>query len=92
MAFIHFSRMVLVLPRQLRIECEGAIWPVMNRGDRQEDMVVNDADRELFGRTLNQKAIPITNAAQHAGLAETCVFNRHRSVGRQITTDMTDTN
>ena len=29
--------------------------------------------------TLNQKAIPITNAAQHARLAEAWVLNRHRA-------------
>jgi serine/threonine protein kinase len=29
--------------------------------------------------TLNQKAIPITNAAQHARLTETWISNRHRS-------------
>ena len=29
--------------------------------------------------TLNQKAIPITNAAQHVRLTETWIINRHRS-------------
>jgi hypothetical protein len=31
--------------------------------------------------TLNQKAIPITNAAQHARLTETWITNRHRAAG-----------
>ncbi|MEK7675558.1 MAG: hypothetical protein AAB676_06975 [Verrucomicrobiota bacterium] len=31
--------------------------------------------------TLNPKAIPITNAAQHARLTETWITNRHRAAG-----------
>jgi hypothetical protein len=42
--------------------------------------------------TLNQKAIPITNAAQHVRLTETWIFNRHRSADRNITTDIKDNN
>lgn len=34
--------------------------------------------------TLNQKAIPITNAAQHARLTETWIFNRHRAAPASI--------
>jgi hypothetical protein len=33
--------------------------------------------------TLNQKAIPITNAAQHARLTETWITNRHRAAPTQ---------
>jgi hypothetical protein len=34
------------MPRQPRIEYEGAIYHVMNRGDRREDIVRGVGDRE----------------------------------------------
>ena len=40
------------MPRPLRIEYEGAIYHVMNRGDRREPIFHNDKDRELFLATL----------------------------------------
>ena len=40
------------MPRQLRLEYEGAIYHVMNRGDRRETIVCNDEDREAFVATL----------------------------------------
>lgn len=40
------------MPRQLRIEYEGAVYHVMSRGDRREDIVRGDADRELWIETL----------------------------------------
>ena len=40
------------MPRQPRIEYEGAIYHVMSRGDRREDIVWGDADRESFLKTL----------------------------------------
>jgi hypothetical protein len=42
------------MPRQLRIEYEGAIYHVMNRGDRREPIFLEDADRELFLKTLGE--------------------------------------
>jgi len=42
------------MPRQLRIEYEGAIYPVMSRGDRQEPIFEDDKDRETFLKTLAQ--------------------------------------
>jgi putative transposase len=42
------------MPRQLRIEYEGAIYHVMSRGDRREEIVRADEDRELFVDTLGQ--------------------------------------
>ncbi|MBM3880546.1 MAG: hypothetical protein FJ387_12660 [Verrucomicrobia bacterium] len=35
---------------------------------------------------LNQKAIPITNAAQHVRLTETWISNRHRSAQWELHT------
>ncbi|MBC8094927.1 MAG: transposase [Akkermansiaceae bacterium] len=42
------------MPRKLRIEYEGAVYHVMNRGDRREAIFLTDADRELFLETLGQ--------------------------------------
>jgi REP element-mobilizing transposase RayT len=42
------------MPRKLRVEYEGAIYHVMNRGDRREPIFQGDQDRELFLETLGQ--------------------------------------
>lgn len=42
------------MPRKLRVEYEGAIYHVMNRGDRREPIVLDEQDRELFCRTLEE--------------------------------------
>ena len=40
--------------RQLRIEYPGAIYHVMNRGDRREPIYQDDADRTRFLQTLGE--------------------------------------
>ena len=40
------------MPRKLRIEFEGAIFHVMNRGDRREPIFRDDGDRRRFLETL----------------------------------------
>jgi putative transposase len=45
------------MPRQPRIEYEGAIYYVVNRGDRREDIVSGNADRELFVSTLGEACV-----------------------------------
>ncbi len=45
------------MPRQLRIEYAGAIYHVMNRGDRGEDIFFDDEDRRRFLRTLGEACI-----------------------------------
>ena len=40
------------MPRQRRIEYSGAIYHAMARGDRREDIVLDDSDRERFEGTL----------------------------------------
>src|SRR6266446_1507946 len=45
------------MPRKLRVEYEGAIYHVMNRGDRREPIFVDDEDRELFLQTLGQVCV-----------------------------------
>jgi putative transposase len=40
------------MPRKLRIQYPGAIYHVMDRGDRQEDIFLQDVDRQDFLKTL----------------------------------------
>jgi REP element-mobilizing transposase RayT len=40
------------MPRALRVEYGGAIYHVVNRGDRREDVFLDDVDRERFVVTL----------------------------------------
>jgi putative transposase len=42
------------MPRQIRREFAGAIYHVMNRGDRREDIFRNEADRRMFLSTLTE--------------------------------------
>ena len=42
------------MPRKLRVEYEGAIYHVMNRGDHREAIFLEDEDRQLFLETLGQ--------------------------------------
>jgi putative transposase len=42
------------MARKLRVEYEGAVYHVMNRGDRREPIFTDDGDRELFLGTLGQ--------------------------------------
>jgi REP element-mobilizing transposase RayT len=42
------------MPRHLRIEYPGAIYHVINRGDRQEDIFRDDEDRHRFISTLGE--------------------------------------
>jgi putative transposase len=36
------------MPRQLRIEYEGAIYHLLSRGDRREDIFWDERDRRSF--------------------------------------------
>ena len=40
------------MPRTMRVEYAGASYHVMNRGDRREDIFVDDVDRRDFFKTL----------------------------------------
>src|SRR5215204_1088314 len=42
------------MARKLRVQYEGAIYHVMNRGDRREDIFHDDDDRRLFLKTLGE--------------------------------------
>jgi REP element-mobilizing transposase RayT len=43
---------VCPLPRKMRVEYAGAIYHVMRRGDRREDIFLDDVDRQDFLKTL----------------------------------------
>ena len=43
------------MPRKLRVEYPGAIYHVMNRGDRREPIFEDDEDRGCFLATLGEK-------------------------------------
>ena len=45
------------MPRPLRIECPGAIYHVMNRGDRREPVFQDDFDRKRFVATLAEACL-----------------------------------
>src|ERR1039458_3584085 len=45
------------MPRQLRIEYPGAIYHVMNRGDRREPIFRDDFDRKRFVTTLSEACL-----------------------------------
>lgn len=40
------------MPRKLRIEYPGALYHVMSRGDRREDIFLDDVDRQDFIKIL----------------------------------------
>ena len=42
------------MPRKERVEYAGAVYHVMDRGDRSETIFLGDGDRELFLKTLGQ--------------------------------------
>jgi putative transposase len=60
------------MPRKLRLEYEGAIYHVMNRGDRREAIFKDDRDRERFLETLGQVCLK-TDWRVHAW----CLMNNH---------------
>ena len=42
------------MPRRARVEFPGAVYHLLDRGDRQEEIFRTDSDRELFLATLGQ--------------------------------------
>jgi REP element-mobilizing transposase RayT len=40
------------MPRQLRIQYPGAMYHVMSRGNRRQDIFLDDVDRQDFLKTL----------------------------------------
>src|SRR5579862_4560068 len=60
------------MARKLRIQYEGAIYHVMNRGDHREDIFHDDHDRKLFLKTL-EEACAKTDWQVHAW----CLMRNH---------------
>ena len=60
------------MARKLRVEYEGAIYHLLNRGDRKESIFRDDSDRRLFLETLGQ-ACGKTDWQVHAY----CLMNNH---------------
>ena len=60
------------MARKLRVQYPGAIYHVMNRGDRREAIFVDDIDRRLFLETLGE-ACEKTDWQIHA----LCLMNNH---------------
>ena len=60
------------MPRQLRIQYEGAIYHLMSRGDRREEIFRDDLDRKSFLMTLG-------GACQKTGwqVYAYCLMNNH---------------
>jgi REP element-mobilizing transposase RayT len=64
------------MPRKLRLGYEGAIYHVMNRGDRREDIFVDDPDRGRFVETLGEVCMK-TDWQVHAY----CLMRNHFHLG-----------
>src|SRR5437879_2022384 len=68
------------MARKLRVQYPGAIYHVMNRGDRREPIFSDDKDREMFLDTLGQTC-ERTDWLVHAW----CLMANHFSSGRRNT-------
>ena len=60
------------MARKLRVQYPGAIYHVMNRGDRREAIFLSDKDRGLFVETL-EEACEKTDWQVHAW----CLMSNH---------------
>jgi REP element-mobilizing transposase RayT len=54
LTFLHLEGKFDDMPRKARIEYEGAVYHVMDRGDRLEAIFRDDGDRETFLKTLGE--------------------------------------
>ena len=43
-----------IVPRKPRVQYPGAIYHIMSRGDRREDIFLDDVDRQDFLKTLQR--------------------------------------
>ena len=68
------------MPRKLRIEYPGAIYHLMNRGDRREDIFKDDFDRSRFLSTLGE-ACKKTGAGGQVSVLTGQVSGDRRRVG-----------
>ncbi len=66
------------MPRKLRVEYSGAVYHVMSRGDRREDIFLDDVDRQDFLKTLAE-ACQKTGWQVHAY----CLMRNHYHLVRE---------
>ena len=52
LAFCHESSQTVLMARPLRVEYEGALYHVTSRGSAQQDLYVDDEDRDAFLEVL----------------------------------------
>jgi REP element-mobilizing transposase RayT len=52
------------MPRQRRVEYPGALHHVMSRGDRREDIFIDDVDRHDFIKTLAESCLLLNPTRQ----------------------------
>jgi hypothetical protein len=45
------------MPRAMRVEYPSSIYDVMDRGDRREDISIDDVDRQGFLKTLKDRIL-----------------------------------
>lgn len=60
------------MSRKLRIQYEGAVHHVINRGDRREPIFKDDEDREDFLETLGQWMGSRSNASNLVYAKQNC--------------------
>ena len=58
------------MARKLRVEYAGAIYHVMNRGDRRELIFMDDGDRQRFVETLGEELAETAEALAELIIAE----------------------
>jgi len=66
------GRLVGRMARKLRVQYPGAVYHVMNRGDRREAIFVDDKDRGLLLETLEEACLK-TDLQVHAW----CLMSNH---------------
>jgi hypothetical protein len=68
------------MPRQLRLEYPGAVYHVVNRGDRREEIFRDDPDRERFLAVLRSSPL------QHGANRRQQLFGSKRFLEESIQT------
>ncbi len=58
------------MPRKLRVEYPGAMYHVMSRGDRREDIFLDDVDRQGATKGANTNLHKWMRARANEGLAQ----------------------
>jgi putative transposase len=58
------------MPRQLRIQYPGSMYNVMSRGNRRQDIFLDDVDRQDFLKTLRANAHALARFGSYSGPME----------------------